>query len=43
MYDRLGKVVLKGKVTKGEAIDVSALTEGVYLLQVAGQNIKCVK
>ncbi len=43
MYDRLGKVVLKGKVTKGEAIDVSALTEGIYLLQVAGQNIKCVK
>jgi len=43
MYDSLGKVVLKGKVSKGEPIDVTNLTEGIYLLQVAGKNIQCVK
>jgi hypothetical protein len=43
MWNGMGQIVLKGNVEPSGFIDVSALSEGCYVLQVAGQKLKCIK
>lgn len=43
MWNGMGQIVLKGNVEPSGFIDVSALSEGCYVLQVAGQKVKCIK